>query len=1103
MSVGPEFTYVERPFIDQLLAMGWQFTTGNPMDPSATGRNSFREVLLDSDLRQALRRINLDDNGNPWLDDGRISTAVSAIERVAPPKLMEANQAATELLLKGTTVEGIPGWDQGRNKTVHYIDWNNPENNTFRVINQFRVAEPGGQAHRHIQPDLVLFVNGIPLVVVECKSPLEQEPVAKAIDQLQRYSNQRSWTGGPEGNERLFHTNQLMIATCYDEARVGTVGALAVHYLEWKDTSPKPMAEVAAELGKESLSSQETLVAGMLRPEHLLDLVRHFTLFMQQGSQTIKVVARYQQFRAVQKAIDRLGTAKTRQEDGEHDRRGGIIWHTQGSGKSLTMVFLVRKLRTMPALRRFKVVVVTDRKDLQKQLSETAELTGETVRKATSSDRLKTLLAEKGPGLVFATIQKYRDTNSDFSTGADFGASAPSWFDDDDAAESDLPGYATPQAEPDFPVLNEDDSILVLVDEAHRSHTTALHANLLKALPNAARIGFTGTPILMGARKRTHQIFGEFIDRYTIRQSEQDGATVPILYEGRTAEGAVADGRNLDQVFEDMFREHTPEELELIKTKYATKSHVMEAPALIYAKAMDMLRHYVDTVLPNGFKAQVVAVSRQAALRYYDALRGARDLLVAEIEALEPALLELPWQQRESLPEETQFLLRAHRHLHTLRALEFAPIISGSHNDPPEWTEWTDGSKIEVRTARFKKPLHHDDPLKCDPLAVIIVKSMLLTGFDAPVEQVMYLDRMMIQHELLQAIARVNRTAPNKNVGLVVDYFGVARHLKEALDAYSQEDVEGALQSFKDEIPRLRDRHRRVVWLFLQHGIESFEGNAQVEQCVELLGDERLRAEFDVKLKHFLGTLDMVLPRPEALPYIKDAKHLAEIQTRARLRYRTGNRPLGMEVGAKVRELIDQHVISKGIDPTVPPVSILDADFVYHLDKIGSPRAKASEMEHALRFHIRGHYDEAPEYFEKLSERLAAILSELKDRWLDQVEALREFIAEVQAGRQRDETGLDPETQAPFMDVLTRELGIKDLPPEEVSRLCGITVELVEHIQQEIRLVGFWETANARTVLRKWIFQYLDSHSLPYDRLPHMADRILELAKANHRKLVR
>jgi type I restriction enzyme R subunit len=332
-----------------------------------------------------------------------------------------------------------------------------------------------------------------------------------------------------EGNEPLFATNQLLIATSFDEARVGCIGADFGHFAQWK-TVVGPAGdgsemEVAQALGKTALSEQERLIAGMLKPAHLLDLVKNFMLFMQTGGQTIKTVCRYQQYRAVNHAIARLKSGKTRQQDGEHDKRGGIIWHTQGSGKSLTMVFLVRKMRTDTQLRRFKVIVVTDRKDLQGQLSITATLTGEVVDVAESTTGLKSLARRKGPGLIFATIQKYRDP--------DTAGDAPLTVDDLPKVEEPKPSY---KADEKFEVLNEDESILVLVDEAHRTQAGDLHANLLAGLPNCVRIGFTGTPIIMGEKKRTHEIFGEFIDRYTIKEAEADGATVPVLYEGRTVQ---------------------------------------------------------------------------------------------------------------------------------------------------------------------------------------------------------------------------------------------------------------------------------------------------------------------------------------------------------------------------------------------------------------------------------------------------------------------------------------------------------------------------------------------------------------------------------------
>jgi type I restriction enzyme, R subunit len=1126
MSSGPEFELVEQPFLDQLSAMGeWTVTTGNRDFPSATGRESFREVLLTGDLRAALHRINLNSAGQPWLDEGRITQAVNALQRLSSARLTEANQAATELILKGSVVDGVEGWNQGRGQTVAYIDWDHPENNTFRAVNQFALQCPAGRADRTIIPDIVLFVNGIPLVVVEAKSPTTTTPLEKAIDQLQRYANRRKDLGivdVDEGNEELFHYAQFQIATCFDQARVATFSALACHYLAWKDTSPTPMAHVAETLGKsvEQLSEQEKLIAGMLQPATLLDIIRHFTLFLEVGGRTIKAVCRYQQFRAVQLAIQRLLTGKTRAHDGEHDRRGGIVWHTQGSGKSLTMVFLIRKMRSIPELRSFKVVVVTDRRDLEKQLAETAQLTGEVLsrvrsetrgaRTLSAADVLQEVLRKPGKDLVFAMIQKYRGQVVDL-------AAVDEPDDSDEPEESGTDGQASrpPQQVQPLPLLNDSENILVLVDEAHRSHTNTAHANLMHALPNCARIGFTGTPIIMRAQGRTTAIFGEFIDRYTIRESEADGATVPILYEGRTTGSAVEGGGELDQVFEDMSIGRTPEELEAIKRKYATKGHVMEAEALIAAKARDMLRHYVENILPNGFKAQVVAVSRRATLRYFIAFRAAQAELVQELEGLHPNLHDLTDDQLAQLDRRKAFLIRAHRFLPTIRALEFAPVISAEHNDSVDPSgEWSARSKVDARIARFKKPLFaagpntHDQP-GADPLAFLIVKSMLLTGFDAPVEQVMYLDRSIQEAELLQAIARVNRTDVQggvpKSYGIVVDYYGVANHLTEALKAYSPDDIAGALQSLRDEIPKLRDQHRRTIDLFLSRGIQDL---SDTEGCVSLLRDEKLRAGFHVALQQFLTTLDRVLPRPEGLPYANDAKTLAYIQARARNRYRSGELLIGKEVGEKVRRLIDEHVISLGIDPRIPPIEITAADFANHVGKERSPRAKASEMEHATRSHLRQKFDEDPVFYGRLSDRLKAILKDLEGRWEEMVEALERLIQEVLQGRQKDEhTGLDPDTQAPFFDLLQQEIkGEEKVQEGELDTLCALTVEIVDHIRQEITIVGFWDPhrTQAREGLRNWIVRALDSSDLlPFTRLEAVADRLMELAKSNHHRLAR
>ena len=1116
-----ELEDVEKPFVAQLQALGWTYNEGSLEDPTLTGRNSFIEVIQERLLREQLRALNLGVDGAPWLDDARLSEAIAAITRLGTHKLMEANEKATALLIRGLTVEGLPGWDGGRGQTIRYIDWESPANNRFSVINQYRVDCPPGfnSGKAFIVPDLVLLVNGIPLVVVECKSPSTPEPLASAVDQLRRYSNQRKAAfevDDNEGNEALFATNQLLVATSFDEARVGSLGAAFEHYAGWKtvlgpDASGSEV-EVAQALGKPTLSEQERLIAGLLKPAHLLDVVKNFMLFMQVGGQIIKSVCRYQQYRAVNRAIARLKTGPTRLQDGEHDRRGGIIWHTQGSGKSLTMVFLVRKMRADAGLRRFKVIVVTDRKDLQGQLSATATLTGEMVDVADSTAGVKALARRKGPGLIFATIQKYRDPDT---------SDAPMTTDDlPEVGESRVQeSGASYKARKSFPVdsfvkankfevLNEDDSILVLVDEAHRTQAGDLHANLLAGLPNCARIGFTGTPIIMGDKKRTHQIFGEFIDRYTIKEAEADGATVPVLYEGRTANGAIKDGASLDELFEDLFRQRSPVELEAIKKKYATKGHIFDAPALIADKAHDILRHYVTNILPNGYKAQVVAYSRLAAIRYFEALRAARDELLAEAQALSAEDKAIDDEALCLRPLSLQAMVQAWRYRDTLARIEFAPIISGSNNDDSAWKQWTDGAVHEQLIKRFKKPLFHAKPEKTDPLVFLIVKSMLLTGFDAPIEGVMYLDRPIREAELLQAIARVNRTGFGKRCGIVVDYFGVAQHLKEALAAYADQDVEGALASLKDEVPVLRDRHLRVVDLFRQRGIESLNDS---EACVEALGSEKVRAEFAVKLKAFLGSLDTVLPRPEGLPYASDAKRLAYIYARARNRYKD-TPVLGKDVGAKVRKLIDDHVISLGVDPRIPPIQLTDSQFDTHLARVANNRAKASEMEHAIRSHIRKHTDEDPVQYRKLSEHLSDILKTLGEKWNEVVAQLQKLIDDLRAGKagSADAPSDLPAHCAPFLRTVLYVVCADHTPTAaELLRLKDVTVELVELLVQELQSNReLWSPHKraAQEDLNTQLFEHVMRLRPPLvdaDKAGVLADKLLEQARANHDKLVR
>jgi type I restriction enzyme R subunit len=359
--------------------------------------------------------------------------------------------------------------------------------------------------------------------------------------------------------------------------------------------------------------------------------------------------------------------------------------------------------------------------------------------------------------------------------------------------------------------------------------------------------------------------------------------------------------------------------------------------------------------------------------------------------------------------------------------------------------------------------------------------------------------------ELLQAIARVNRTGHGKTAGIVVDYYGIAKHLKEALTAYSAEDIEGALQSLADEVPKLRDRHTRVMGLFEARNVDAMR---DAEAAVEAMGDERLRAEFTVTLKQFLATLDLVLPRPEGLPFVRDAQRLGEIYARARNRYREGLPQLDKSVGRKVQALIDEHIISLGIDPRIPPIAITDAKFAEHVDRGVSDRAKASEMEHAIRHHIKKKLDEDPVHYQKLSERLEEILNKFGDNWEQLVLALQAFVAQVTMGRKQDEgvPDLDPQIHAPFFDILKEERGkTSPVSKRDEQWLAELTLDMVDRIiRDEVSNVGFWKSATRQEELRDKLFVFLDdNNAIDFDRADAVADRLMDLAKANHVKLAR
>ena len=1150
-----EWTTVERPLLVQLAAMGWKYLQGDLDYPQKTYRENFREVLLLEPLRHAIRTINADEN----LDEITIDRAIREMQRSDKPEGLGRNQELTEKLIKGVSVLRAGGGEgaHGRNVTVRFVDFDpaRQANNSFLAINQFRIDYLGRVGF--VVPDVVLFVNGIPLVVIECKSPSLAEiddggfwkPIEAGIDQLLRYANSREEVELEEGVEHLFHWNQLMVSTCSFAARVATYGAGYKHYVEWKDITPRTEAEVLAEIGRvgTTLRSQEKLVAGMLRPAHLLDILRHFILFQTSEGKLVKLCPRYQQYRAVQKAMARLATGATRlQSSKQRDERGGIIWHTQGSGKSITMVQLVRKLRTHPGLCGFKVVVVTDRTTLEQQLQDTAKLTGERVRPdrndarpgESSSDLVRRILREEGPDLVFCMVQKNQDREGEADVlEYEVPVPPPRLLTTDGDAEftdASLPEAAerlgangagklinqqkgktrklrqVVRKESAYPEINPSEKILLLIDECHRSHTSELHANLMRALPNAAKIGFTGTPIMYRDRGNTLNIFDDFIDKYSMRQAEEDEATVKILYEGRVPQGKIKEGGRLDAQVAIKFAEFTAAEQQLIMQKFATERKVMGAPELIAAKARDMLRHYVRNILPGNCKAQIVAASQGAVILYQKALCAARDELVAEAKQIDPTLLALAEEELLGRSEDERTLVAAANDLEKVKGLEFAAVISKQHNQSADWDQWTEPAKIEQNIDKFKKPFEHKEPDKASHLAILCVMRMLLTGFDAPVEQALYLDRRIVEHDLLQAIARVNRRRLGKECGYIVDYVGLARELRRALTESEEGGESGprpptGIDGVRDEIPRLHDRHLRLLELFRSHGITEL---MPIDPCVDLLEDEKIRAEFLKRVGVFFASLAIVMPRPEAMPFVRDAKILGFIAKVAANLYRDNQ--LNLEgVDRRMKRLIDQYVTAQGIDPRIAPVAITDINFLDQVKRKKTSRARASEMKHALRHHIRLRFDEDPAHHKKLSERLEAIIQQFKDNWQALEKELRKFIDEELArGEKQSVPGLDPRLHAPFFGTLKeaveKEQGA-ELKREDPAfkEVIDLTVTTVDEIRDRIRLVDFWRDEHSRRSLEKSVYRILlRGGKIAREKLAELATRVVEQARNLHRLLV-
>lgn len=988
----------EVPAVELLTTIGYTYVAPEVMEVERGG--SFRDVVVAPRLRKALQRLN------PWINETNLERAIKDVAGAHGTSLLETNEAVYTTLTSGKSLEQNLG-DGKKSHTIRYFDFDNPANNEFVVTRQFTVRG----TKKNIRTDVLVLVNGIPIVLIENKSPtLGDKWLDESLKQVHRYQELGDkWQG--EGAPHLFHTVQLIVLACGQNARYGTVATPGRYYSEWKATYPHDETALQTRAGK-PLTKQDVLLHGMLAPANLLDIIRNFVVFETDSGRTVRKVCRYQQFVAVNRAIDRAKSAKRATD------RGGVVWHTQGSGKSLTMMWLAAKLRRDPALDNPTLVIATDRRDLDKQISDTFVACGfPNPERAASVRDLRRLLANATGKTILTTVQKFQELSL-----------TP-------AAERSKEKRARRETHPE---LCGDANVFVLADEAHRTQYGGLAANMRAALPNACFFGFTGTPIDKND-KSTLSTFGPYIDTYTIEQAVADEATVPIFYESRLPAVRIL-GASLDVLFDRVFADRSDEEREAIKKKYGNEAAIAAAPRRIEMICLDVIEHYQNAIRPNGFKAQIVASSREAAAEYK-------------------------------------------RQLDRLNGPPSALIISTGHNDPaPLVNAAVPKDKLDGVIKSFKESSKPE---------ILIVCDMLLTGFDAPVEQVMYLDSPLREHTLLQAIARVNRLADKKKYGLIVDYWGVSEALQEALAVFSPSDIAGAAAPKSDELPRLQARHAAAMRFFARLPARDRD---DLPTCVRVLEAEDVRAEFDAAFRAFGQSMDMMLPDPQALRYRDDLRWLGKIRAACGATFHDDRLQIG-DCGEKVRKLIEEAIVADGVEVLVKEISIFSADFEAKIEALKTDEARATEMEHALRHEIHVKMDEDPVFYTSLRQRLEELVADKRARRIDSAQYLLGLQAETKVARDRGETaqrmGL---SQLGF--AMFGEFGGGAAGAEEREALVERAKLIEEAISPLLDVVDWHKKDDVQREIRRVIKRHLKASNESSERADELAAAIVDRAKA-------
>lgn len=931
------------PALQLLINLGYKYLPSDKVSAERQGKTG--NVILEDILRSRLKEINrIHYKGREYLfSEENIQTAIQTLKNIKYDGLLRTNEAVYDLITLGKSLEqSIEG--DSKSFTLNYIDWKNWRRNIFHVAAEFKVAR--SRSNETARPDIVLFVNGIPLAVIECKAPdveIEQSVSQSIRNQSDDYI------------PRLFSYVQLVMGVNKNTARYATVGSSSRFWSVWKelrDNEKDVVACVEKKLSSENkdklfqgdfayarsyfdgmdkeetrlLTEQDKAIYSLCRPERLMEMAFRFTVF--DGG--IKKIAHYQQYFVVKSTLERI-----KQSDGEGRRQGGIIWHTQGSGKSLTMVMLTRNLALDPDVPNPRIVLVTDRDDLDKQLGNTFAACGLDPNRATSGRHLLDLVSEQKAGIVTTLIHKFDK------------ALKQKKFQDDSR------------------------DIFMLVDESHRTNFGSFSARMRQMFPNACYLGFTGTPLLKKEKNNFIKFGGLIEPHYSIHQAVEDGSVVPLLYEGRYVE-MEQNKEAIDRWFDRHTQGLTKEQKADLKRKYARAAMLNKADQVIYMRAFDISEHFRAAWQGTGFKAQLVAPGKAAALKYQEHLTNI-GFVSSEVVISAPDTRE-GYEETDEEP--------------TDEVVKFWQKMMKRYGSEEEYNkqiinQFKNGSEPEI----------------------LIVVSKLLTGFDAPRNVAIYLCKELKEHSLLQAIARVNRREENKEYGYVVDYVGLLGELDKALTMYcafegfDEEDLAGALTSVNVEVENLPQRYSHLWDVF-----KEIKNSGDEEAYERLLADIALREEFYQRLMEYSKTLGIALSTEafvmkiddERLKrYKSDLRRFQKLKASVKLRYAEAVDYRDYE--PKIKKLLDTHIQANEVIQLNEPVNIFDANmFTMVKEEQGvygkTTAAKADTIAHATAKVITEKMAEDPAFYEKFSKLIQQAIEDFRAKRLSDLEYLNKAI---------------------------------------------------------------------------------------------------------------